>query len=166
MKRYVLGLCCVVAIMGIMACGNNKADNTENNSGSIPAGTNGVTKDLINIPASAGGNTNGKLPKMAFADTNHDFGNINAGDKVTWVFKFKNTGEGDLLIQGATAGCSCTKPTYPEDIKHPSDTGSVSVTFDSSNKEGKVVKIITLTTNCQPPYKYLSITANIKPSNN
>jgi len=127
---------------------------------------NKLSQNLVNIPASANGTTNGKLPKLVFSDTNHDFGTITAGDKVSCAFVFKNEGEGDLIITSAAASCGCTKPYYPKGVKHPGDTGTISVTFDSSNKQGKVVKTITLTSNNQPNFRYLTITANIQPSNN
>jgi len=127
---------------------------------------NQLSQNLVNIQSSASTPPTGKLPKMIFADTNFDFGTIVAGQKVSHSFTFKNAGEGDLVISGATAGCSCTKPSFPKDVKHPGDTGTISVTFDSSNKAGKVVKLITISTNSFPPYKFLTIIANIQPSNN
>ncbi len=121
---------------------------------------------MVNVPASASTSTPGKLPKIAFSDTSHDFGNITEGQKVSYAFHFKNIGQGDLIISGAGASCGCTKPYYPKDVKHAGDTGTISVTFDSSNKTGKVVKTIKVSSNTQPPIIFLTITSNIQPSNN
>lgn len=121
---------------------------------------------MVNITASASGQSNGKIPKMVFTDTNYDFGTIKEGEKVTHVFNYKNSGNGDLVISNAIASCGCTKPSYAPGVKHPGDTGTISVTFDSSNKTGKMVKLITISNNCQPPHKFLTINANIQPSNN
>ena len=37
-------------------------------------------------------------PVMTFDKTEHDWGDINEGDKVETVFKFKNTGKSELII--------------------------------------------------------------------
>jgi len=155
MKRFFIGILCIGSVLAAYSCRNKNADDP-----------NHVPQTLINIPVTADGKTTGKLPKMVFADTTHDFGDITAGDKVGCTFHFKNAGEADLIITNASASCGCTKPFFPEGVKHPGDTGTISVTFDSSNKQGKVMKIVTVNTNGQPPFKFLTITANIKPSNN
>ncbi|HTA27529.1 MAG TPA: DUF1573 domain-containing protein [Bacteroidia bacterium] len=159
MKRLFIVFTCLITVLAAYSC--HPKDNTNGNS----SNTDKLSSSVINVPASAANNPSGKLPKMVFADTNHDFGDITEGDKVACVFKFKNTGEGDLVISNAVASCGCTKPYYPQETKHPGDTGTISVTFDSSDKMGKVVKTVTVTSNCQPQFKFLTITANIKPSN-
>lgn len=157
MKKLFLFFTCLFSLLAAFSCHNKATDNTDENQ---------FSPNLINIPASANSKTPGKLPKIVFTDTNFDFGSIKEGDKVTHVFIFKNEGEGDLLIASATASCGCTTPTFPHEVKHPGDTGTISVTFDSSKKTGKVVKSITIISNSQPPYKFLTINANIQPSNN
>ena len=122
----------------------------------------GVSTDLVNVPASASGATNGKLPTMVFTDTTHDFGSINQGEKVSYTFKFKNTGNADLVISSAVGSCGCTVPHYPKGTIAAGDTGTVDVTFDSSGKQGKVLKTVTMVTNCQPATKMITITANIQ----
>ncbi len=159
-KRLSLFSVCFLLLVAVISCRNHSP-----NANSVTDPTK-LSKDLVNITASASSTTPGKLPKMVFTDTAFDFGNIKDGDKVTHVFMFKNEGEGDLVITGAAAGCSCTTPTYPHGVKHAGDTGTISVTFDSSNKQGKIIKRITVSSNNVPPYKFLTITANVQPSNN
>jgi len=161
MRRLFLFNICLVLLLAVFSCQNkNAANNT------VPTNSNQLSPNVINIPASASPQAGGKLPKMVFTDTTYDFGTIPEGAKVTHIFTFKNEGQGDLVIAGASASCGCTKPTYPQGVKHPGDTGTISVTFDSSNKSGKMAKEVTISTNCQPPYKFLTINVNIKPSNN
>ena len=40
----------------------------------------------------------GDFPVMEFAETEHDFGNINEGDVVEHTFKFTNTGKTPLVV--------------------------------------------------------------------
>ena len=154
MRKLFLYSTCLFPLLSVFSCNNSNTGNS-----------NQLSPNLINIPASADGNSSGKLPKIVFTDTTFDFGTITEGAKVTHVFKFKNEGQGDLIIASATASCGCTKPTFPHEVKHPGDTGSISVTFDSSNKQGKLDKRITIVSNSQPPYRLLIIKVNIQPSN-
>lgn len=160
MKRLSLFFVGFILLVAVYSCRNNSPNGKTLND------PNQLSQNLVNIQSSASTPPNGKLPKLVFTDTNYDFGTITAGDKVTHVFNFKNMGEGDLIITGAAAGCSCTKPSYAHTVKHPGDTGTISVTFDSSNKQGKHVKTITVTSNAMPSFRFLTITANIQPSNN
>src|SRR5579859_3451164 len=85
----------------------------------------GVSSDIVNNPASANGRTDGKLPVMVFADTSHDFGTIQQGEKVSYTFKFKNRGNADLVITSAIGSCGCTVPHYPKGTVAAGDTGTV-----------------------------------------
>lgn len=157
MKKTVKVVVLLYSLMALFSCHGNSP---------TPTNRNQISPDLINIPASASNTSGGKLPKIVFTDTNFDFGTITEGAKVTHVFIFKNEGNADLVLTSATASCGCTTPIFPHGVKHPGDTGTISVTFDSSNKTGKVTKSITVISNSQPPYKFLTINANIQPTNN
>ena len=146
MKRLFLLLVSAALIWGCNGNGNKS----------------GVDTSLVNNPASANGATDGKLPKMDFGDTNHDFGVINQGEKVSYTFKFKNGGNADLIISSAVGSCGCTVPHYPKGTVAAGDTGTIDVTFDSSGKQGKVLKTVSIVTNCQPNTKIITITADIQ----
>ncbi len=122
----------------------------------------GISTGIVNIPASGEGSSNGKLPVMVFADTSHQFGDMKQGEKVSWTYSFKNTGNADLVIASAVGSCGCTVPHYPKGTIHAGDTGTIDVTFDSEGKQGKVLKSVTVVTNCQPSTKILTFTANIQ----
>ena len=158
MRRLSLPVICFSLALAASSCHHADPANATD--------PNQLSQNLVTIKASASTPPNGKLPKMIFPDSSFDFGKIISGQKVSHAFHFKNTGEGDLIISGASGSCGCTKPYYPKDVKHPGDTGTINVTFDSSNKAGKVVKTITVSSNSVPPYKVLTITADIQPSNN
>lgn len=108
---------------------------------------------------------NGKYPVMAFEVTEHDFGTINAGDKVTYNFKFKNTGQSDLLIANAVGSCGCTVPEYPKTPVKPGESGEMKVSFNSAGKSGNQQKTVTITANTQAGRETLTIKANITPKN-
>ncbi len=42
---------------------------------------------------------NGEAPDIEFEEMIHDFGKIDQGEKIEHVFKFKNMGKGELVIE-------------------------------------------------------------------
>jgi hypothetical protein len=89
-------------------------------------------------------------PVMKFEKDTHDFGKINEADKVTYDFKFTNTGKSPLIITDAVATCGCTKPEWPHTPIKPGEGGSIHVTFNSAGKTGLQDKMITITANTIP----------------
>lgn len=107
-----------------------------------------------------------KLPKIEFDKTEHDFGSIQAGEKVSAEFVVKNIGENDLVISDASATCGCTVPDYPKFPLKPGQSAPIKVTFDSNGKSGIQNKTVTLTTNTAIGKETFSIKANVLSQNN
>ena len=121
-----------------------------------------ISTDDIKIGATANGNVSAEnLPVIEFEEETHDFGKITQGEKVSYSFKFKNTGKSNLLISSAQASCGCTVPKPPTDPLPPGTSNKIDVTFDSNGKSGKFDKQITVLTNCEPNTKILKITGEI-----
>jgi hypothetical protein len=119
-----------------------------------------VPASVVNIPNSASGSYDkSALPKMEFAQVEHDFGKIIQGEKVTYSFKFKNTGNSDLVIAKVSATCGCTASDYPRDPVKPGEEGVIEVSFDSSGKQGFQSKDLTVAANTQPSNTILTIKA-------
>lgn len=118
------------------------------------------TNDVMNTK-SAEGNSNSALPEIKFEEETHDFGRITQGEKVTYAFKFKNTGGANLIIASANGSCGCTIPDYPKKPILPGEEAVVNVVFASEGKSGMVEKSVTLVTNCEPSTRIIYIKANI-----
>jgi len=118
------------------------------------------TNDVMNTQ-SADGKNNTSLPDIKFDEETHDFGRITQGEKVTYGFKFKNTGGANLVISSASGSCGCTVPEYPRKPIAPGEEATVNVVFSSEGKSGLVEKSVTLVTNCEPSTKIIYIKANI-----
>lgn len=99
--------------------------------------------------------------EITFEKSEHDFGTITQGDKVTYDFKFKNTGESDLLIKDAKGSCGCTVPEYPKDPISPGQEDIIKVSFNSAGKIGDQIKSVTLFCNIPEGVKVLHIKSNI-----
>lgn len=97
----------------------------------------------------------GPTTTIEFEETNFDFGTIKQGDKVTHVFKFRNTGNEPLIISNAKATCGCTVPHWPKDPVPPGGTGEIEVVFNSRGKSNKQNKKVTITANTNPPQSFV-----------
>lgn len=160
----------VVVLMGMYACKNdNVLSKIDPNAQDVPV----VSEDQLNPEPNIGPApaaevkapevTNGQYPVMQFESSAHDFGKINAGDKVFYDFKFTNTGTGDLVIANAVGSCGCTVPEYPKEPVAPGKSGVMKVTFNSAGKSGMQQKTVTITTNTKAQKEQLTIKAAITP---
>lgn len=104
---------------------------------------------------------NAGVAMMEFEKTSHDFGTINAGDKVATSFIFTNTGVKDLVIVKATGSCGCTVPEYTKTPVKPGEKGAIKVSFNSTGKSGKQHKTITIIANTKKGTEVLDIEASI-----
>lgn len=86
-------------------------------------------------------------PKITFEKTEHDFGTIDKGDKVTHEFKFTNSGDAVLEISDVKASCGCTTVKPDKASYQPGEAGVIPVTFNSSRFSGNISKTVTVTSN-------------------
>lgn len=104
----------------------------------------------------------GKTTSMVFNKKEHNFGDINQGDKVSYNYTFKNTGANDLIISSAQGSCGCTVPEYPKTPIKPGKSGTMKVSFDSKGKTGQQSKTVTIRANTATGVETLTIKANVK----
>ena len=130
--------------------------NTENTGGNI------VTAENVFNPLTASEeDATDLLPEIEFEKAEHDFGKIIEGEKVSCNFKFKNTGNSDLIIYKAQGSCGCTVPTWPKDGVKPGNENQIEVVFDSDGKKGNQLKKITLVMNTIPNTIELAVKAEV-----
>ena len=146
MKKVVLVL---VAAVSLYTCSDKPADSVGK-----------IDTEIVNNPATAeegGVDENIAVPVFKFEKEAHDFGKIIQGEKVSYSFKFTNTGEGDLIITSAKGSCGCTVPSYPKEPIAPGAEGVIDVVFNSDGKSGQQNKKVTLVANTVPNTKVLAI---------
>ncbi len=148
MSKYIIII--LLVIITLVSC-NNSADSDK------------ITTDIVNNPITADGNNaeKGSLPEFSFISLAHDFGVIIQGEKVSYTYKFKNTGGSNLVISTASASCGCTVPKYTKEPIKPGQSGEIEVIFDSSGRNGMQHKTVTLMANTQPSQIELSFIAEI-----
>ncbi len=116
----------------------------------------------INNNATPGGNANGEMPEMKFDEEDHDFGNIEQGEKIDFSFKFTNTGKADLIINNCTASCGCTIPNWPRQPIRAGESSYIEVQFDSNGKQNEITKEVTVSTNCDPAVRKIKFHGFVK----
>lgn len=123
-----------------------------------------VTSEAIENPISADSREKvdtKSLPEITFDKDFHDFGKISEGEKVTYSFRFKNTGKGDLIVQTASGSCGCTVPEIPKKPLRPGETGFIKVQFNSEGRVGIQEKQVTVVTNTIPNTNIIRIKAEV-----
>jgi hypothetical protein len=138
----------------LFSCGNNE----QPQKASTELIINPVTADSTSAPAPSG-----KGAVMVFEKTEHNFGTITQGEQAEYNFKFRNTGDQDLVISSANASCGCTVPEYSKEPIKPGATGSIKVIFNSEHRLDAFEKAVTVTANTQPLETLLKIKGFINP---
>jgi Protein of unknown function (DUF1573) len=103
----------------------------------------------------------GPLPVMEFNTTDHDFGTVEEGKKVSFTYTVKNTGQAPLIIQSAQASCGCTVPDWTKAPIPVGGEGFVKAEFDTKGKPGVNNKTVTVTANTWPKTTLLKFKAMV-----
>jgi len=98
---------------------------------------------------------------MEFEETSFDFGVVDQGEKVSYVYKFENTGDLPLVITNAKGSCGCTVPKYPKEPILPGEKAELTVEFNTKGKKGMQSKRVTITANTYPAQSYLTIKGEV-----
>jgi hypothetical protein len=99
---------------------------------------------------------------VAFAKSEHDFGNIKQDSENKYVFKFTNTGNEPLIIESATGSCGCTVPNYPKQPIPPGGTGDIEVEYKPGKQENAQTKTVTIVANTEPKETILRLKAFVE----
>jgi len=152
-KRYLIILLGLAFL--VTACDN--ASNPESNGQIDP-------EDITNSNPHTASNESGKemkgLPQIKWEKTKHNFGRVEKGSKVMYMFKFTNVGDADLIILDAKASCGCTVPKLPEEPIAPGESEQIKVEF-SGRSNGNFNKSINVTANTVPKLHGLNITGEV-----
>jgi len=122
---------------------------------------NGISTNDVTNTATPDGSDKSNLPDIKFEEEMHDFGRITQGEKVSFAFKFLNTGKSNLIITSAAGSCGCTVPEWPKEPILPGKEGKINVVFSSEGKSGIQEKSINIVTNCEPSTRVVKIKTDI-----
>lgn len=172
MKRSIsIGMVIATTIVLMSACRDKAAEKRiaelesrlaqlETNKGANSTAT--ATPATTVTPASEE-KPEGPLPVAEFEQVDHDFGTVGEGQKVSYTYKLKNTGQAPLIIQSAQPSCGCTVPKWSQEPIPVGGTGFVTAEFDTNGKQGVNNKTITVTANTWPKTTTLRFKAMVTP---
>ncbi|MGH7243526.1 MAG: DUF1573 domain-containing protein [Phycisphaerales bacterium] len=94
-----------------------------------------------------------------------NFGKILSSNSVEHIFKFKNSGDANLIITSASGSCHCTVPQLAKMEYAPGEAGEIKVVFDPKGKAaGPVQQRVTVVSNDPTsPTSTLMIEADVQP---
>ncbi len=99
-----------------------------------------------------------------FENTVHDFGRIKEeGGKVSYTFKFKNTGKKPIIIKNVQSTCGCTTPEWSKAPIVPGKEGYVSAEFDPHQRPGAFNKQIKVYNNLTTQPIVLEVKGDVIP---
>lgn len=109
------------------------------------------TENGTSVPTESGAApASAELTTIEWLDSTYsDLGSVKEGQLVEVSFRFKNTGNKNLVIENVSASCGCTVPEKPEEPFAPGKEGVIKARFDSRGKPGIQKKIITVVANTE-----------------
>jgi hypothetical protein len=118
--------------------------------------------NMVHIPVSADGMENmDKMPQIRFDSQTHNFGKLIQGEKVSFAYKFKNTGKAALVIASVVPSCGCTVADFTKTPLMPDEEGYVSINFNSETKKGFVSSGVIVQANTYPSETRLTFEATV-----
>jgi hypothetical protein len=148
----------LMATVGIIAC-DKKADQGNESTATTPEVV-AATAGTATQPGTEA--TVGTGAMISFEKTDHDFGSIKQGEKVSHTFKFTNSGTAPLLIGEVRPSCGCTTTNYTKEPVQPGGSGIIELEFDSAGKMGKQQKTTTVMANVPEGTITLTLYADIE----
>nr|WP_294872682.1 DUF1573 domain-containing protein [uncultured Pedobacter sp.] len=155
MKKILL----LAAVALTLASCQSKTDKNVDAASTI-TDTSAIAASADSAKAEAIRHTDG--PVLTFETNNYYFGKIEKGEKVSYSFKFRNTGKMPLIITDAIATCGCTVPEVPKTPIKPGQAGEINVVFNSAGKTGRQDKIVSVKSNALNSAIELHLTGEIK----
>lgn len=140
----------LVGVLILWSCGTKKEDQYGVEIISNPATADGIDKNVAE-----------KMPVLTFETVTHHFGKVIQGERLSYSFKFKNTGKSNLIISYVETSCGCTTSSPPKEPIAPGESGEIKVTFDSKTKNGEVTNQVRITANTYPVNTNLTLKANV-----
>lgn len=81
--------------------------------------------------------------------TTQSLGTLKKNKEIEITWRFKNTGDKNLIIENVTASCGCTIPEKPQQPFAPGDEGVIKAKFNGSGS-GSIIKDVHVIANTKP----------------
>jgi len=144
MKKFFLFL----VTAGLLACGTTDKKAIPAAAGDRKAVTEADTTNITSIE---------------WLDSIHsDLGKVREGQVVEVSYRFRNSGNKNLVFTSVSASCGCTVPEKPEKPYAPGEEGVIKAKFDSKGRQhGDVQKEVFVEANTNPRLQTLRFKVDI-----
>ena len=160
LKQIKPGLLAVLIVAMASSCQNSSSSVKEEARQSVENAVQ-PAQSAVQPAAQTAEVPTGPTTEMAFEESEFDFGTVTEGEKVSHVYKFKNTGSEPLILSSAKGTCGCTVPSWPREPIAPGETGEIMVEFNSINKRGQKNQKVTITANTNPPQTFIYLKGEV-----
>ena len=106
----------------------------------------------------------GAITNITWLDSAKNVGKIMEGEKVEIAFRFVNSGDKPLVIQGVNVSCGCTVAEKPGELFAPGKEGVIKAVFDSKDRVGSNHKTVTVYANTEKPMHPLTFDVEVLPA--
>ncbi|RMG19046.1 MAG: DUF1573 domain-containing protein [Bacteroidetes bacterium] len=172
MKKLAFSVLAIALSFGFFACqqesssDNNEAEKVSEVADKTPTAPE-TTPPPVTRPEWQEKAEKMERTTVEFAKEEYDYGKVQSGEKVTYKFKFKNTGDKPFQITNVKPSCGCTTPSYSTAPVAPGEEGHIDVEFDTTGKQGRQIKTITVTGNFDGQItRTLKISGEVTPPSN
>ncbi|MDR1673150.1 MAG: DUF1573 domain-containing protein [Bacteroidales bacterium] len=104
-----------------------------------------------------------KITSVRYDATEHNFGKVQEGEKVSYRFEFTNTGDTELFVKEVKSSCGCTATDHSKEPVAPGKKGFVEVSFDTNGRPGMQERNVLVICNTEPPSKVISFICEVEP---
>jgi hypothetical protein len=121
-----------------------------------------ILATAVSCSQSNNGKKNKKAAEIAFAESEHNFGEIAQGSEATYNFVFRNTGKSNLVIEKVNTTCGCTVPEWTREPVRRNKPGIITVHYNTAVM-GQFVKAIKVYSNAITSPVTLTIKGTVVP---
>lgn len=136
------------------------SDNLDDQRNSVYSPQAGLERKIEIISVNRA-NNDSVYAEIVFDKEIHDFGAVERGEKLSYTFSFRNSGNENLLVKNITSSCGCTVAKWTRNELVPGGKGEIEVTFDTHGKSGKQLKTVMIETNAVPSTRVIHVTAEV-----
>jgi hypothetical protein len=87
------------------------------------------------------------ITTIQWIDSAKNLGKVKEGEKIEINYRFKNTGNEQLIINNVVVSCGCTVAEKPQEPIAPGAEGIIKATFDTKGRVGTNHKTMTVYAN-------------------
>lgn len=153
MKNLKISLLLAVAVTLTSNCQPISAETSADSSVNTPSAA--LPRSSTDASAQADDTDADEIarPHIDFDSTTVDLGVIEYDGEADGKFRFKNSGNADLVLRSVFASCSCTSVNYSTEPIAPGDTSNITVKFRARGiTPGYFTKLIRVRSNADNNY--------------